>query len=88
MESSSGLLICPKCKHKGIENFNHWTGKKQYITKNQTIWKYILYESFKKEKKWVCFSSCRDYLSIEKKIMKNKKKMFVGNVYLLYLNFA
>lgn len=67
MESSSGLLICPKCKHKGVENFNHWTGKKQYINKNQTIWKYILYESFKTEKKWVCLSSCRDYLSIEKK---------------------
>ena len=66
MESSSGLLICPKCKHKGIENFNHWTGKKQYINRNQAIWKYILYESFKTEKKWVCLSSCRDYLSIEK----------------------
>ena len=66
MKSSSGLLICPKCKHKGVENFNHWTGKKQYINKNQTIWKYILYESFKTEKKWVCLSSCRNYLSIEK----------------------
>ena len=66
MELSSGLLICPKCKHKGIENFNHWTGKKQYINRNQAIWKYILYESFKTEKKWVCLSSCRDYLSIEK----------------------